>query len=200
MGINNFWEIVSPCIERVPASDLSGKKVAVDLAWWVVSDKQMTSKWVVSDKQMIASKNTVLNKETQNFHIRNLFYRVKRLLQLGVQPIFVLDGVAPDLKLKTIASRLGVGSVKSGARTFLRRQFEPCCQLLESMGVTWCQASNEAEKLCAALQAAGYVDAVLSADGDSICFGATSLYRSFSSESDAEIEKETMKIQVQSMD
>ena len=183
MGINNFWEIVSPCIERVPASDLSGKKVAVDLAWWVVSDKQM-----------IASKNTVRNKETQNFHIRNLFYRVKKLLQLGVQPIFVLDGVAPDLKLKTIASRLGVGSVKSGARTFLRRQFEPCCQLLESMGVTWCQASNEAEKLCAALQAAGYVDAVLSADGDSICFGATSLYRSFSSKSDAEIEKESMKI------
>ena len=188
MGINNFWEIVSPCIERVPASDLSGKKVAVDLAWWVVSDKQMIAR-IQSE-----AKNTVRNKETQNFHIRNLFYRVKRLLQLGVQPIFVLDGVAPDLKLKTIASRLGVGSVKSGARTFLRRQFEPCCQLLESMGVTWCQASNEAEKLCAALQAAGYVDAVLSADGDSICFGATSLYRSFSSESDAEIEKESMKI------
>ena len=187
MGINNFWEIVSPCIERVPASDLSGKKVAVDLAWWVVSDKQLIA-------SKIQDTNTVRNKGTQNFHIRNLFYRVKRLLQLGVQPIFVLDGVAPDLKLKTIASRLGVGSVKSGARTFLRRHFEPCCQLLESMGVTWCQASNEAEKLCAALQAAGYVDAVLSADGDSICFGATSLYRSFSSESDAEIEKESMKI------
>ena len=185
MGINNFWDIVSPCIERVPASDLSGKKVAVDLAWWVVSDKQM-----------IASKNTVRNKETQNFHIRNLFYRVKRLLCLGVRPIFVLDGVAPDLKLKTIASRLGVASVKSGSRNFLRRHFEPCCQLLESMGVTWCQASNEAEKLCAALQAAGYVDAVLSADGDSICFGATSLYRSFSSETDAEIEKDSMKIAI----
>ena len=56
----------------------------------------------------------------------------------------------------------GVKSVKSNARTFLRTQFAPCCRLLDSMGVAWCQAPEEAEKLAAALNAAGLVDAVIS--------------------------------------
>ena len=49
----------------------------------------------------------VYNKETRNFHVRQLFYRVKKLLSMSVTPIFVLDGKAPDAKLATIASRLG---------------------------------------------------------------------------------------------
>ena len=51
----------------------------------------------------------VQNKETRNFHVRQLFYRVKKLLSMNVTPIFVLDGKAPDAKLATIASRLGTG-------------------------------------------------------------------------------------------
>ena len=53
----------------------------------------------------------VYTKETRNFHVRQLFYRVKKLLSMNVTPIFVLDGKAPDAKLATIASRLGNGNL-----------------------------------------------------------------------------------------
>ena len=56
------------------------------------------------------------------------------------------------------------------------------------MGVAWVQAPEEAEKLCAALNAARLVDGVISKDGDCVCFGARRVYRTFSSENEAEIE------------
>ena len=60
--------------------------------------------------------------------------------------------------------------------------------------VKTCQkAPAEAEKLAAALNAAGLVDGVISQDGDCICFGARRVYRSFSSENEAEIELLEMK-------
>ena len=129
MGVVHFWKMVDPYIERVPASSLSNQKIAIDLAIWVVSDKSIVTNHM----------SGYANKETQNFHVRQLFYRVKKLLKMNVTPVFVLDGKAPSSKLQTIASRLGVKAVKSGARTFLRTQFAPCCRLLDSMGVTWCQ-------------------------------------------------------------
>ena len=98
MGIAHFWEIVSECLERVPTSDLNGKTVAVDLAGWVVSAKK-----VVEFKM-----TNCHTKEARNFHVRQLFYRVKRLLSIGCRPIFILDGDAPEMKLKTIAKRLGI--------------------------------------------------------------------------------------------
>ena len=68
------------------------------------------------------------------------------------------------------------------------RLFKPCCDLFDGMGLQWIQAPFEAEKMCAILQQAGKVDAVLTQDGDSFCFGATQIYRTFSCEEDAEIE------------
>ena len=55
------------------------------------------------------------------------------------------------------------------------------------------KAPAEAEKLAAALNAAGLVDGVISQDGDCVCFGARRVYRSFSSENEAEIELLEMK-------
>ena len=155
MGINHFWEMVSECLERVPTSDLNGKTVAVDLAGWVVSAKKFA--------ELKLSK--CRTKEARNFHVRQLFYRVKRLLMIGCRPIFILDGDAPEMKLKTIAKRLGIASVKSGKRSFLKQQFKPCWELLEAMGVPWHQAPGEAEKMCAALQMVGIVDAIITQVG-----------------------------------
>ena len=51
--------------------------------------------------------------------------------------------------------------MKSGKRSFLKQQFKPCWQLLEAMGIAWHQAPGEAEKMCAALQMLGLVDAII---------------------------------------
>merc|ERR1711957_356297 len=73
------------------------------------------------------------------------------------------------------------------------RLFKPCCDLFDGMGLKWVQAPFEAEKMCAIMQQAGKVDAVLTQDGDSFCFGATKIYRSFSCEDDAEVEYVTLQ-------
>jgi len=170
MGVTGLWELISESIERVPITHITGKRIAVDLAWWIMSDRSIA-------QSRLHPKNgenaRIGNKEIQNFHVRNLLFRAQKMVELGAVPVFVLDGKAPDRKLQTIAARLGKAMVKSGERRQLVRLFKPCCDLFDGMGLEWIQAPFEAEKMCAIMQQAGKVDAVLTQDGDSFCFGAT---------------------------
>lgn len=74
-------------------------------------------------------------KDVQNFHLRNLFFRIQKMISLGAEPVFVLDGKAPERKLQTIAARLGQKNVVSGERRQLVRLFKPCCDLFDSLGI-----------------------------------------------------------------
>lgn len=186
MGVTGLWDLISTAIERVPLSHMEGKLVAVDLACWIIADRSIAA-------SRIHAKPDTAKKETQNFHVRNLLFRCQKMLQMGIEPVFVLDGKAPDRKLKTIATRLGKSSINSGERRQLTRLFKPCCELFDGMGLHWIQAPFEAEKMCAILQQAAIVDAVLTTDGDAFCFGATKIYRSFSSDNDAELEYVTLE-------
>lgn len=170
MGVTGLWELIGDAIERVPIEHISGKRIAVDLAWWVMADRSI----VQSRMQPKGPEATgFATKEMQNFHVRNLLFRAQKMISLGAEPIFVLDGRAPERKLKTIAARLGKSQIKSTERRQLMRLFKPCCDLFDGMGLEWIQAPFEAEKMCSIMQLAGKVDAVLTQDGDSFCFGAT---------------------------
>ena len=74
-------------------------------------------------------------KDVQNLHLRNLFFRIQKILSLGATPIFVLDGRAPERKLQTIAARLGQKNAISGERRHLARLFKPCCDLFDAIGI-----------------------------------------------------------------
>ena len=172
MGVTGLWELISESIERVLITHINGKRIAVDLAWWIMSDRSIAQSRM-HPKNSENGSNRIDAKEIQNFHVRNLLFRAQKMIVLGATPVFVLDGKAPERKLQTIAARLGKTMVKSGERKQLMRLFKPCCDLFDGMGLHWIQAPFEAEKMCAIMQQAGKVDAVLTQDGDSFCFGAT---------------------------
>lgn len=108
-----------------------------------------------------------------------VFQRIVKLLKLGLGLVCVLDG---DRRLRSTSS-------PSSHELRQRRscsQFASCsrrCEtLLQLLGVPVVRAVSEGEALCALLNKAGFVDGVISNDGDSFLYGAQTLYTSFTAE------------------
>ncbi|MCJ1462061.1 hypothetical protein MMC07_000661 [Pseudocyphellaria aurata] len=104
--------------------------------------------------------------------LRTLYYRLLRLLALGIQPLFVFDGPnKPPFKrnMKTNPHSVSLPNYLSK-------------QLLKLFGFPFHTAPGEAEADCALLQKEGVVDAVLSEDVDTIMFGSKMTLRNWSSE------------------
>lgn len=103
--------------------------------------------------------------------IRTLYYRLVKLLDYQIQPLFIFDGPhKPPFKRN---KKTGNGSM---APNFLTKQ------LLRLFGFPIHMAPGEAEAECAYLQQEGIVDAVLSEDVDTLMFGCGLTLRNWSSE------------------
>jgi holliday junction resolvase YEN1 len=103
--------------------------------------------------------------------IRTLFYRLIRLLGLGIQPIFVFDGPhKPAFKRNKRTGRT------DGVATAMAKR------LMRLFGFRIHDAPGEAEAECALLQLHGVVDAVFSEDVDTLMFGCTQTLRNWSAE------------------
>ncbi|KAK6190910.1 hypothetical protein SNE40_002676 [Patella caerulea] len=172
MGVTNLWTILAPVKQHTLLSELKGQTLAVDLSIWVC------------ENQSVRQMQGVVVKP----HLRNLFFRVSYLTQLGVKLVFVVEGEAPELKWEEMWKRQQArGLVKPGA-TFKggkrkRSQFtsclKECCQLLDILGIPHITGKGEAEAMCATLNAAGLVDACITDDGDAFLYGAQTVYRNF---------------------
>lgn len=104
--------------------------------------------------------------------LRTLYYRLLRLLSLGIQPLFVFDGPnRPPFKRNIKINPHGVS-----LPNYLSKQ------LLKLFGFPFHIAPGEAEAECALLQKEGLVDAVLSEDVDTLMFGSKMTLRNWSSE------------------
>ncbi|KAB2048713.1 hypothetical protein ES319_A13G129600v1 [Gossypium barbadense] len=114
-------------------------------------------------------------------HLQGMFTRTIRLLEAGMEPIYVFDGHPPDLKKKVLVKRY---SKRANATEDLHQAIEvtkqhneDCKRLLRLMGVPVIEAPSEAEAQCAALCKSGKVYAVASEDMDSLTFGAPRFLR-----------------------
>ncbi|TIC96861.1 Flap endonuclease GEN-like protein 1 [Colletotrichum higginsianum] len=103
--------------------------------------------------------------------IRTLFYRLVRLLSLGIHPIFVFDGPHKPAFKRNKRSGRGDGVATAMAKRVTRL-----------FGFPVHDAPGEAEAECALLQQKGIVDAVLSEDVDTIMFGCTRTLRNWTAE------------------
>ncbi|KAK0374008.1 hypothetical protein CLIM01_08635 [Colletotrichum limetticola] len=103
--------------------------------------------------------------------IRTLFYRLVRLLSLGIHPIFVFDGPHKPAFKRNKRSGKGDGVAIAMAKRVIRL-----------FGFPVHDAPGEAEAECALLQQRSIVDAVLSEDVDTIMFGCTRSLRNWSAE------------------
>ena len=178
MGVRGLWGIMRPGMRQVPVSQLVGQRLAVDLSIWVVE--------VV---------NTQMHGVVTKPHLRNIFFRVAKLLELNVQLIFCVEGEAPALKAQVMAERnaerFGVAGDAGGAgskaakhptktnRSRFRSTLKECTDLLDILGVPWIQSPGEAEAACAMLNKLGIVDGVITEDGDAFLYGAKRVYKNF---------------------
>nr|XP_045601602.1 flap endonuclease GEN homolog 1-like [Procambarus clarkii] len=187
MGVKELWSLVSPTGELLSLSALEGQAVAVDLSCWVV------------DSQSLHLGNVTRP------HLRNLFFRTLALLNAGVLPVFVLEGVAPSLKWNTITSRnqrnfhhKGASkkvSVKTGQRSRFKSMLKECGELLDLLGIPWVQAGGEAEATCAALSYHQMVKGVITQDSDVFLYGGQTVFRNFTgNQQKATVERFSMEI------
>ncbi len=130
-------------------------------------------------------------------HLSGLFYRTSNLVEMGLKPIYVFDGIPPTLKATEIERRKqvkvqAVASYEKAAAkgdTEKMRMFaqastsmkdymqEDSRKLLELMGLPWVSAPSEGEAQAAHMTKKGDADYCASQDYDSLLFGAPKMLR-----------------------
>ncbi|CAN6175059.1 unnamed protein product [Urochloa humidicola] len=185
MGVGgSFWDLLKPYARHEGAGYLRGRRVAVDLSFWVVSHSTA-----------IRARSPRARKP----HLRTTFFRTLSLFaKMGAFPVFVVDGEPSPLKSQARAARFFRGSgmdlaalpsteadagssaaaapVK-GRNAAFTRSVEECVELLEYLGMPVLWAKGEAEALCAQLNNEGHVDACITADSDAFLFGAKTVIK-----------------------
>jgi len=169
MGVKALWSVIGGAGQPTDLRSLCGKNVAVDLAGWVVGGGSAVQGHVAKP------------------HLRNLFFRTTALLAMGIKPVFVMDGSAPQLKAKTLeirkeasqSSSQGSSQTTNLSRSRLKGLMNECAKLLECLGISYIRAEGEAEAYAAQLNAEGLVDAVVTDDSDAFCYGAVTVLRNF---------------------
>ncbi len=130
-------------------------------------------------------------------HLSGLFYRTINLIENGIKPVYVFDGIPPELKAKEIERRKAVKedalkkyeeAVKSGDLESARKyaiiaskltidMVNEAKRLLEAMGIPYVDAPAEGEAQAAHMAKIGDVYASASQDYDSLLFGSPRLIR-----------------------
>ncbi|KAG8846462.1 hypothetical protein FRB96_001986 [Tulasnella sp. 330] len=105
-------------------------------------------------------------REGENPELRTMFFRMARLLEVPFLPVFVFDGPErPKFKR---------GKKVSGRQHWMEDGVK---KMATAFGFQWWEAPGEAEAELAWLNSQGYIDAVLSDDGDTFLFGAQVVVR-----------------------
>jgi flap endonuclease-1 len=130
-------------------------------------------------------------------HLSGLFYRTIEMMEKGIRPIYVFDGVPSSLKQRTIEARMNrkkeaeaqfekakaAGDVemmrsKAMATTRITKDIvESGRKLLECMGVGCVKAPSEGEAQASRMASSGLVYAAGSQDYDTMLFGAPRVVR-----------------------
>lgn len=174
---------------KIGFRELSGKKIAIDaynaLYQFLAIIRQPTGEPLMDSKGNITS------------HLSGLLYRTTNLLEFGILPVYVFDGIPPKLKIKTLEERVEIreeaeekwkealekgdleeARVHAQASAKLSKSMvEDAKELLSYLGIPLVQAPEEGEAQAAYMNIKGDVYASASQDYDSLLFGARRLVR-----------------------
>ena len=186
LGVN-LRDIVPKAVVKL--EDLSGKSIAIDaynaLYQFLAIIRQPNGTPLKDSSGRITS------------HLSGLLYRTSNLIELGIKPIYVFDGVPPALKEAEIKRRMKTKeealvkyeqALREGrieeARMYAQAtsslkdyMAEDSKRLLDLMGIPWVQAPSEGEAQAAHIVKRGDADYCASQDYDSLLFGAPRLVR-----------------------
>jgi flap endonuclease-1 len=130
-------------------------------------------------------------------HLSGLFYRTCNMLEKGMQPTFVFDGLPSELKKRTLAERKERKQIaqeefekakeqgkEEEMKTYAQQtskltkeMAEEAKHLLQLMGIPVIQAKSEGEAQCSIMCKNGLVKATGSQDFDSLLFGTPVLLK-----------------------
>lgn len=180
MTIKGIWDLVRPLLRRVNLhTHCHGRRAAIDASVWLHNFAS-----TASVQYMVHGKTTNI--------IKKFRARLQKLLDEGVTPVFVFDGKAMPAKQSTNEGRTrerkqsmdtclaylrngDLENAKKQAKRAIRITrslvYEVIHSILRPMGITYIVAPYEADAMLAYLAHTGYVDAVVSVDGDMIVHG-----------------------------
>ncbi len=177
--------------KEIEFEDLAGKRIAIDayntIYQFLSIIRQPDGSPLTDAKGRVTS------------HLSGLLYRTTNLIGYRISPVFVFDGIPPELKRRTLEARaarrreaaagweraraegaLAEARTHAVASTKIDREIvESSKQLLEYMGVPYIQAPSEGEAQAAQMVRDGLVYASASQDYDSFLFGADVVIRNF---------------------
>lgn len=182
MGVN-LSDLVSGKTIEIP--DLNGRTIAID-AYNTLYQFLSIIRDRFTGEPLRDSKGRVTS------HLSGLFYRTTKLIENGIDPVFVFDGEPPKFKKETSEKRTGIKKEaeekleearEKGDVEAIRRYaqatsrltdeiIEHSKKLLEYMGIPVVQAKSEGEAKAADMVNKGEVWASGSQDWDSLLFGA----------------------------
>ncbi len=175
---------------EISLEDLRGKRIAID-ANNTLYQFLSTIRDKLTGEPLRDSKGEITS------HLSGLFYRTAKLLESGIEPIYVFDGTPPEFKRETLENRIQIradakekwekalkdGDIEKvkmyaqGAARLTKEMSQEAKALLECMGVAWLQAPSEGEAEASCLAKRGKAWAAGSQDWDSLLFGAPRLVR-----------------------
>ena len=193
MGIKNMLKFLNTnypnVIRKIDTVNFEGKLIAIDIS-------------ILLYQVIIAIRNSgadLMNNQGEiTSHILGLFNKTINLLKMNIIPVYIFDGKPPEFKNKILSERREIkqkaynkmqtplseeDKIKYFKRTvsISKAQINECIELLETMGIPYIVAEEEADSLCAELVKKGLVDGVLTEDMDIMTFGATKIYRNLTS-------------------
>lgn len=174
MGIKNLTKFINKfapnAIKIIKNEELRGKKIAIDMS-------------LIMHQYLFAIGNK-LNYKITALHIHAVLVKTVSYLKNEIIPIFVYDGVMPNLKDNNIIKRQ-----KNNKYNIIvtREQYYETTEILDLLGVQWIIAPTEADGQCAYLSKNNLVDYVLSEDLDLLAFGTKKLLRNYKNNSKLEI-------------
>ena len=169
MGIQGLWDELSPASEKkgiLPPH--FGNKLIAALSKLALEHWEKTGKPLrVAIDISIWSFQIQSGQKGSNPALRTFHYRLCRLLQSNILPLFIFDGPhkPPFKRNKHTSSVPFTGGQQWWESTQLKR-------LIRAFGFCYWDAPGEAEAEAALLQRMGVVDIVITEDVDALMFGA----------------------------
>ena len=191
-GLNTFIKKVCPeSITVNKISKYSGKIFAIDASILLYKYRHISS----------------LDETYVNSHILGFINRIKIYLINNITPVFVFDGIPPDLKKNTLKKRQTnkkkiyekidilkeieckdlqenneikkeIQRLSSQIINVTKKHVDDIKKLLDILGINYYNAPDEAEKYCVYLQNHNIVDYIVTDDTDVFTFGAKGVLKS----------------------
>lgn len=103
MGVKGLWQLLMPIGRRISMETLEGQTLAVDASIWLIQFLAVSNNNYSSNDDDMNDTNHSYKKNSSV--IIGFLRRICKLLYHGIRPVFVFDGMTPQIKLREIQLR-----------------------------------------------------------------------------------------------